>query len=159
MAGLEGSRLGRWDTVVYDVAGDELLGVFADGRRLPFRLLSDGVRNMLALVADVARRAATLNPHLGADAARKTPGVVLIDEVDLHLHPRWQRRVLDDLRRTFPLVQFVATTHSPFIVQSLGPGELLTLDKPEEAAAAGVNAPGAEDMRKKSEAGARSGDP
>jgi predicted ATP-binding protein involved in virulence len=74
---------------------------------------------MLATAADIAHRASTLNPHLGAQAARETPGLVLIDEVDLHLHPRWQRRVVGDLLKAFPLVQFVATTHSPFIIQSL----------------------------------------
>jgi predicted ATP-binding protein involved in virulence/Leucine-rich repeat (LRR) protein len=123
--------MGTRGSVGWDVAADELLGVFADGGRLPFRLLSDGVRAMLALLADIARRAATLNPHLGADAPRHTPGVVLIDDIDLHLHPRWQRRVMEDLRRAFPLMQFVATAHSPFIVQSLRPGELINLDRDE----------------------------
>src|SRR5580704_3859906 len=52
----------------------------------------------------------------------------LIDEVDLHLHPSWQRRVIDDLRRAFPEIQFFATTHSPVIVQSLRAGELIDLD-------------------------------
>lgn len=59
-----------------------------------------------------------------------TPGVVLIDEIDLHLHPKWQRRVVDDLKKTFTKIQFVATTHSPFIIQSLREGELINLDKP-----------------------------
>jgi predicted ATP-binding protein involved in virulence len=57
--------------------------------------------------------------------------VVLIDEIDLHLHPRWQRRVVDDLLRTFPKIQFFGTTHSPFVIQSLPPIEgvqLLNLD-------------------------------
>jgi predicted ATP-binding protein involved in virulence len=55
--------------------------------------------------------------------------VVLIDELDLHLHPRWQRRVIEDLRRTFPEIQFICTTHSPFLIQSLRSGEeLIMLD-------------------------------
>src|SRR5207244_596619 len=58
-------------------------------------------------------------------------GVVLIDELELHLHPRWQREVSQKLRGTFPNVQFIATTHSPFVIQSLRPGELINLD-PEE---------------------------
>ncbi len=105
-----------------------------DEHSLPFRYLSDGYRNMVAMAADIAVRCATLNPHLGAEAARGTPGVVLIDEVDLHLHPRWQRRVVDDLLRAFPKVQFFGTTHSPFIIQSLPPIEgvqLLNLDNPQ----------------------------
>jgi predicted ATP-binding protein involved in virulence len=86
------------------------------------------------MAADIAIRCATLNPQLGENAARETPGVVLIDEVDLHLHPRWQRRVVDDLLRSFPKIQFFGTTHSPFIIQSLRPIEgvlLLNLDNPQ----------------------------
>jgi predicted ATP-binding protein involved in virulence len=121
-------------SVKYDILEDELIATFKDGRTLPFRMLSDGVRNMLAMVADIAYRAAVLNPQLGSEAAQRTPGIVLIDEIDLHLHPKWQRRVVDDLKAAFPTIQFVATTHSPFIVQSLREGELINLDPqpPEE---------------------------
>ncbi|MEQ9669088.1 AAA family ATPase [Coleofasciculus sp. G2-EDA-02] len=122
----------NWQSVTYDILEDELLAKSMDGRTLPFRMLSDGVRNMLAMVADIAYRAAVLNPQLGRDAAQQTPGVVLIDEIDLHLHPKWQRGVVDDLKKTFPNIQFVATTHSPFIIQSLREGELINLDKPAE---------------------------
>ncbi len=96
--------------------------------RLPFRNLSDGQRNIIAMIGDLAFKAAQLNPHLGLDVLAKTPGVVLIDELDLHLHPRWQRHVVEDLRQLFPEVQFVATTHSPFIVQTMREGEVLSLD-------------------------------
>ncbi|MDP3611645.1 MAG: AAA family ATPase, partial [Rubrivivax sp.] len=66
---------------------------------------------------------------LAEKALLMTPGVVLIDELDLHLHPIWQRRIIEDLRRTFPLVQFICTTHSPFLIQSLRSGEeLIVLD-------------------------------
>lgn len=113
----------------YRAKEGEIVATFGE-RRLPMRLLSDGFRTMLGLVADLAWRAATLNPHLGERASAETPGVVLIDEVDLHLHPNWQRRVVDDLRRVFPLVQFFLTTHSPFIVQSLKAGEVVPLSEP-----------------------------
>jgi len=86
---------------------------------------------MVAMATDIAVRCATLNPHLKEKSSQETPGVVLIDEVDLHLHPRWQRRVVDDLLRTFPKIQFFGTTHSPFIIQSLPPSagvKLLNLD-------------------------------
>jgi predicted ATP-binding protein involved in virulence len=108
-----------WQTITYDLNQSEVLAEAKDGRLLPLRLLSDGVRNMLAMVADMAYRAAMLNPHLGKDAAKETPGIVLIDEIDLHLHPSWQRGVVEALHRTFPKIQFIATTHSPFIIQSL----------------------------------------
>ena len=96
--------------------------------RLPFSALSDGQRNMLAMVGDLAFKAAQLNPHLGEHVLNQTPGIVLIDELDLHLHPWWQQHVAEDLRTTFPEVQFIATTHSPFVVQSMRPGELQSLD-------------------------------
>jgi predicted ATP-binding protein involved in virulence len=116
--------------VWFNIAQDELLLRFADSE-VPFEYLSDGYRNMLAMVADIAVRCATLNPALKDKAVRETPGIVLIDEIDLHLHPKWQRRVVSDLLAAFPKVQFVATTHSPFIIQSLVPKEgvqLLNLD-------------------------------
>lgn len=56
----------------------------------------------------------------------ETPGIVLIDELDFH--PSWQRRVIEDLRRTFPKLQFICTTHSPFIIQSARPGDVISLD-------------------------------
>lgn len=118
-----------WENVTYDFLEDEIIATAKDGNILPFRMLSDGVRNMLGIVADIAYRAGVLNPHLEGESARQTPGIVLIDEIDLHLHPKWQRRVVEDLRRTFPKIQFFATTHSEHIVQSLRPGELINLDE------------------------------
>jgi predicted ATP-binding protein involved in virulence len=93
----------------------------------PMSNLSDGQRCMLAMVGDLAQKAASLNPQLGSRVLQETNGVVLIDELDLHLHPRWQRRVIEDLRRTFPKVQFICTTHSPFLIQSLRSGEELLM--------------------------------
>jgi predicted ATP-binding protein involved in virulence len=115
--------------VYYDILHEELRIEWADGSLQDFGVLSDGYRNMLAMVADMAWRATMLNPHLGAEAPAKVGGVVLIDELDLHLHPKWQRIVVDSLRRVFPNVQFIATTHSPFIIQSLRDGELINLDE------------------------------
>lgn len=95
----------------------------------PIWRLSDGFRTMLAMVGELAWRAAILNPTLGEKVSQSVGGVVLIDELDLHLHPRWQRRVVEDLRRAFPNVQFIATTHSPFIVQSMEDHEVINLDR------------------------------
>ena len=104
--------------VFFDVQLDQLV-LEINGENVPFAYLSDGYRNMLAMVCDLAVKCSTLNPHLEANAPAETPGVVLIDEIDLHLHPKWQRRVVSDLTRAFPNIQFVATTHSPFVIQSL----------------------------------------
>ena len=97
--------------------------------RISLQQLSDGERAFLAVVGDLVRRLALANPHL--DDPLQGHGVVLIDELELHLHPRWQREVVEKLRVTFPNIQFIATTHSPFVIQSLRPGELINLD-PEE---------------------------
>lgn len=87
--------------------------------RLCLRELSDGYRGMVALVADIARRMSQLNPDMGGDLLEKTPGMVAIDELDLHLHPNWQRDVLPRLRATFPAVQMVITSHSPQVLASV----------------------------------------
>ena len=93
-----------------------------------YTYMSDGFKAMINIVSEIAYRCIQLNGFLGLDAVRKTPGVVMIDEVDLYLHPRWQRHVLIDLQDAFPNVQFIVTTHSPFIVQSLKKGRLVSFD-------------------------------
>lgn len=98
-----------------------------DGRILPFTYLSDGTRNFIALISDIAYKAITLNPHLKEQALLETEGIVLIDELDLHLHPEWQRRIVKSLKETFPKVQFICTTHSPFIIQETETNELLII--------------------------------
>jgi predicted ATP-binding protein involved in virulence len=119
----------EYKEIGYDVRHDSIMVKLNDEHWLPAYLCSDGYRNMIAMVADIAYRMAMLNPHLGSAVTQKTPGVVLIDEIDLHLHPKWQRRVVNDLKRAFPGVQFIATSHSPFIVQSLkSMEELIKLD-------------------------------
>lgn len=91
--------------------------------------LSAGYKVMLALIADMAMRCLTLNEHLGKEAAKETTGIVLIDEIDMHLHPLWQRHIVNDLRQCFPKIQFITTTHSPFIVQSLHADQIIKLQK------------------------------
>ncbi|WP_337266866.1 AAA family ATPase [Oryzifoliimicrobium ureilyticus] len=86
---------------------------------LPLSMLSDGVRTMLALVADVARRCASLNPQLSDRACFETPGVLLVDEVDMHLHPRWQQKVLGLLQSAFPALQIIVSTHSPHVLSTV----------------------------------------
>ena len=87
--------------------------------RFPLALLSDGVKNMVALVADLAYRCVRLNSHLGESAAQLTPGIVLIDEVDMHLHPRWQQLVVELIQKAFPLMQMIMTTHSPLVLSTV----------------------------------------
>ena len=115
------------ERAVYNFDFDDIALQFKDGRCCPFELLSDGQRTMTALAADIARRCVQLNPHLAGQAPRETEGIVLIDELDLHLHPNWQRVIVRNLTSHFPKLQFVATTHSPFIVQSLDGQGLINL--------------------------------
>ena len=80
---------------------------------------------MLALSADLARRMAQGNPHLACPLASEA--IVLIDEVELHLHPSWQQRVLTDLLRTFPNTQFIVSTHSPQVLTTVKPEHIIAL--------------------------------
>lgn len=100
-------------------------------KTLDVRQLSDGERGMLALVLDLAQRLSQANPGL-ENPIREGEAVVLIDELDLHLHPKWQRQIVRQLTETFPNCQFIATTHSPFIIQSLIQGNLINLDDREQ---------------------------
>ena len=92
---------------------------------LTLNQLSGGYRIMLALAADLARRMAQGNPHL--DDPLQSEAIVLIDEVDLHLHPAWQQRVLVDLAQTFPKTQFIVSTHSPQVLTTVRPEQLVHL--------------------------------
>ncbi len=110
----------------FDIEQSRVIVEFND-KTIPFEHLSDGQRTILGLFCDIARRAAILNPHLGGDASEKIKGVVLIDELDLHLHPKWQRQIIEDLRKVFPNIQFICTSHSPFLIQSLRKSEELIM--------------------------------
>jgi len=80
-----------------------------------FNQLSDGEQSLVIIVADIARRAYLAAPSLGLQAF----GIVLIDEIELHLHPSWQRKILPALAKTFPNVQFITATHSPQVLSSV----------------------------------------
>jgi hypothetical protein len=113
----------------FDVESDDLRLELNNGDVRPFYMLSEGYRNMVALVADIGWRASVLNPHRGPNAHQLTEGIVLIDELDLHLHPAWQRSIVADLRRTFPKIQFIVTTHSPQVVASVNRDQVRLLDR------------------------------
>lgn len=106
--------------------------VTVDGKepsRHHYSYMSDGLKSMINIVSEIAYRCIELNGFLGKDAVKQTPGVVLIDEVDLYLHPRWQQHILQDLCKAFPKIQFIVSTHSPFIVQSLDADQLISFDE------------------------------
>jgi predicted ATP-binding protein involved in virulence len=102
---------------------------------IPFSNLSAGQKMMVALIADIAIKVvsqntkflpavADLNDQTLHPILKQTPGLVLIDEIDVHLHPKWQRRVVNDLQSTFPSIQFVCTTHSPQVIGQIEPESL-----------------------------------
>lgn len=118
-----------WSGFRYDLVADELVMYHPDHGDLPLSYLSDGVRAMATLTADLAKRCTQLNGHFGEDAPTKTPGIVLIDEVDLHLHPAWQQRVLGGLRAAFPDVQFIVSTHSPQVISTTDSSQIRVISQ------------------------------
>lgn len=93
---------------------------FIDGRESKFELLSDGYRRLVNIVMDIAFRCALLNKAMyGDEAYKQTHGTVIIDEIDEHLHPELQVRILKALHQTFPKIQFIVSTHAPLVMSSV----------------------------------------
>lgn len=118
-----------WKDVSYSLALESLVAHHDEYGELPVDLLSDGIRNMIGMVADIAFRATKLNPHFAERAAKETPGIVLIDEVDMHLHPQWQQIVLEVLQNSFPKIQFIVTTHSPQVLSTVANTKIRVLER------------------------------
>jgi predicted ATP-binding protein involved in virulence len=91
--------------------------IFKQGKELVINQLSDGEKCLLAMVGDLARRLAIANP--GLSDPLQGAGIILIDEIELHLHPQWQRGVMPKLSTTFPNCQFIVSTHSPQIISDV----------------------------------------
>ncbi|MDE7002160.1 MAG: AAA family ATPase [Lachnospiraceae bacterium] len=118
-----------------ELAPSRMLLTSPQGTDLQIDQLSGGYKAVLSVVADIAKRLAIANPD--AENPLEEEAVILIDELDLHLHPRWQKTIVEDLKRTFPNCQFIITTHSPFIIQSLQAGELFDIGMMQYAAECG----------------------
>ena len=101
--------------------------VAKDGDELNVSQLSDGEKCTLAMAGDLARRMAIANP--AASDPLKSPAVVLIDEIDLHLHPGWQRHITTALKETFPNCQYLLSTHSPQVLSHLDPQCIWILER------------------------------
>ena len=95
-------------------------------RELLLSQLSAGYRNMLALVMDFARRLAQANPDMENPLAAEA--ILMIDELDLHLHPTWQQKIIPDLKKVFPNTQIIATTHSPEVVTTVQQNQVKILE-------------------------------
>lgn len=134
-----------WRGLYWNVDDRQLILTHPVHGQLPLDFMSDGVRSTAALVADVAHRCARLNPHL-EDAARDTPGILIIDEVDLHLHPQWQQMILGMLREAFPNLQLITSTHSPQVISTVPTKNIRIVDR-DEINAAPPGTDGAEAQR------------
>lgn len=122
-------------SIIFDLDTHRLVLNFesADGSLQKFAMdeMSDGYKNTLSMIGDIAYRMAVLNPTLGDQVLEKTPGVVLIDEIDLHLHPQWQQTILSDLHAIFPEVQFIVSSHAPAVINSVPREQIRILDHGE----------------------------
>ena len=122
-------------SLIFDLDTHRLVLEFetVDGNAQKFAMdeMSDGYKNTLSMIGDIAYRMAVLNPTLGDQVLEKTSGVVLIDEIDLHLHPQWQQTILSDLHAIFPEVQFIVSSHAPAVINSVPREQIRILDHGE----------------------------
>ena len=105
-----------------------------NGQKLIVNQLSDGEKGLLAMVGDLARRLAMVSSS--DKDALQGEAIVLIDQIELHLHPKWQREIISALKRTFPNCQFIITTHSPQVVSNIKPENIYVLEATEEGVTA-----------------------
>lgn len=103
--------------------GRRELMITKDHVTVPVRNLSDGERGILSIVLDITRRLSLANPEC-EDPSSEAEAIILIDEIDLHLHPKWQRSVIKSFIKTFPKCQFIATTHSPQVIGEAQPHQI-----------------------------------
>lgn len=117
--------------VRYNLNSNELDVYYTDETgmrmRIPLNQLSAGYKGTISLIADIAYRMAILNPQLLDKVLQETDGIVLIDEIDLHLHPKWQQHILENLTKIFPKVQFIVSTHAPAVISSAKSENLIIL--------------------------------
>ena len=112
-------------SIYYSPQFDELV-YKEDKTEMPISKLSAGYQSLLWMIMDLAYRVCMLNPEL--ESKDQIMGIVLIDEIDLHLHPKWQWNVIDALRKTFVSVQFIIATHSPIVISASKEANLILLD-------------------------------
>ena len=137
-----------WHSLEYSVShGKALILKHDEQGTLKVEQLSDGIRNVLAMVGDIAYRCIKLNPHLGLNAAKEARGVVMIDEIDMHLHPAWQQTILANLIKAFPKIQFIVTTHSPQVISTVPGHQIRILDGNQVYSAETEGTKGAESSR------------
>ena len=122
-------------SIIFDLDTHRLVLDFegTDGSLQKFAMdeMSDGYKNTLSMIGDIAYRMAVLNPMLGDKVLEETSGVVVIDEIDLHLHPQWQQTIISDLNIIFPKLQFIVSSHAPAVINSVAKEQIRILDNGE----------------------------
>ena len=122
-------------SIIFDLDTHRLVLNFesADGSLQKFAMdeMSDGYKNTLSMIGDIAYRMAVLNPMLGDKVLEETSGVIVIDEIDLHLHPQWQQTIISDLNTIFPKIQFIVSSHAPAVINSVAKEQIRILDNGE----------------------------
>lgn len=122
-------------SIIFDLDTHRLVLNFesADGSLQKFAMdeMSDGYKNTLSMIGDIAYRMAVLNPMLGDKVLEETSGVIVIDEIDLHLHPQWQQTIISDLNTIFPKIQFIVSSHAPAVINSVAKEQIRILENGE----------------------------
>lgn len=120
------NELEEFPQIYYSPQFDEL--VYKDSRKeMPISKLSAGYQSLLWMMMDLAYRVCILNPEL--ERREQIKGIVLIDEIDMHLHPKWQWNIINALKNTFENVQFIIATHSPMVISSAKKANLILLEE------------------------------
>ena len=117
-----------WKNLTYHQKYQSLTLEHDDYGIMKMSQLSDGIKNMIAMIADIAYRCVLLNGHLGKDAAKKSKGLVMVDEIDMHLHPEWQQIVISSLEKAFENIQFILTTHSPQVLTTVNSNSIFIIE-------------------------------
>lgn len=114
------------EDVIYEMKGNQLL-LTIENEKINFWSLDEQKRNFLGMVADIAYRCVNLNPQLGKQAIEQTPGVVLIDDLELRLDSALEKNIMNKLRQIFPMIQFIGTAQSPLITEGIEPQQIVNL--------------------------------
>lgn len=121
-----GRMIRGYSNLRIELSPSRMLMTNSEGTDLQIDQLSGGYKAVLSVIADIAKRLSMANPD--SVNPLEEEAVILIDELELHLHPKWQKEIVDDLKRTFPNCQFIISTHSPFIIRSLNAEELFDIN-------------------------------
>jgi len=141
---LDNSKLSNFNLDVSEQSSYQTIYLDKGGVRLEINQLSAGEKMLIGMVLDMAYKMSIANPKM--DNPLLTDGIVLIDEIELHLHPKWQMTVLDALSLIFPNIQFIVTTHSPLVINHVSNEELIVLNNSKITQGKNIHNPYGQDV-------------